>query len=823
MGSLAGFGALLALVTLGQDAGHVTVDLKTWTELIQEIARLEAEHPPPHAFAIAKRQVAVRFDRGVVEGDLEMDVESFARGAVPLIGAAASLSEVIVDGGHAVAVQQDGQYAVLVEKPGRHHVRVRFAVGREEERFTRSFVLPLPPAPVTKVALDIPEKDLVVDIGGGVVLEERATEHGTHIEGAVDSRGSLAVSWQRRLVHKSHQEREMEVESLALASISEEMVRTKTELRFRVTSGETDRIEVAVPRGLEVTRVSGDAVLQWYGVPGSLIVLLRHLVQDEVKMTVEAEMPRTEGEPIAFLEPKGAKLKEGYVAIEGRDGFEVKVLKAAGGEEVGTREVPSRLAALSDKPLLFAYRHQQTFPDVRMAITRNESIDLSQAIIDDLEASTVLVEQGVEITKLRLYVRNNTRQYLGLHLPEGAMVTHALIDGTAFHPAVAKDADGRERLLIPLRQSEKLSDAHPRTHVVKPGETLGEIALIYFNRTDRVGAIRDANPGMGSGTEIQVGQQLKIPASAGGVTIEESNSIVELAYKVSTPRLSAFSTHVTNLPDLDIPVMNATWHYYFPSSYEPIRFDSNLKQLTAIRYDPLRRALHFLDSVAHIQGAWAGDMPRGYGKVSSYHNILMSRKEIYQKEQRKQVTEAFSSFPLVGDRYRFTRVLLGDRPARIEITYMKRSLVPWVQWGALLIVLLLAARFAKSAIDFGIEKAVVREPFWTFVASLVVLLAVSHYVLGVHRHILLGIDAALAFVLVVRVWMARTRSALEGDAMRPIEIGRLWKASVLVKGLLASIAIGLLLTYPLLLSTFVLAVLIALTVKHRPSKQVEHA
>jgi LysM domain-containing protein len=809
--------ALLAFLAIGQPPGQVTVDLGTWGGLVQEIARLEAARPPAYPFAIAKREIRVRFERGVTTGELDLEVEAFGGGkrstiAVPLVGGEASLAEVAIDGSRAVAVQADGHYSALVDRPGRHRVQVRFAVGREEERFSRSFLLPLPPAPITRVAIDIPEKDLLVDIDGGVVLEERTTEKGTHVEGALDSRPGLSVRWQRRLTHKSHQEREMEVESLVLASISEEMIRTKTELRFKVTSGETDRVEIAVPSGLEVTRVAGEAVLQWTTAEGALIVLLRHLVEDDVKMIVEAETPRAiggEGAKLAFLTPKNAKLREGYVAIEGRDGFEVTVASASGGEEVGTREVPSRLAALSDKPLLFAYRHRGAFPEISLGIVRNEEIDLAQAIIDDLEASTVLVEQGVEITKLRLYVRNNTRQYLGLHLPNGAIVTHALIDGAPFHPAAAKDPDGRERLLVPLRQSEKLSDSHPRQHVVKSDETLGEISLLYFNRTDRVEDILRANPGT-DGHEIQVGQRLAIPASAGGVTIEESNSIVEIAYKVACERLSPIAIHKTGLPDMDIPVMNVTWHYYFPRAYEPVRFESNLKQLTSIRYDPLRRALQFLESAAHIQGAWAGDFSTG-----SYKNILDSRKAIYRRELQKQVTEAFSSFPLVGDRYRFTRVLLGDRPAALEIVYLERDLIPWVQWGALFVVLVLAARFAKSALDLGVRSAISREQFWSFALALLALLALSHFVLGVHRHLLLGIDAALVFVLVARVWMAKSRSALEGEPLRPLDLSRLWRAGLIARCVLASIAIGLALTYPLLLSMFVLALALALTVRHR--------
>jgi hypothetical protein len=821
------FVSLLGLSTPPPHDGEVSVSLPTWREMQEEKARLLSPAPAPRAYAIARREVNARFDRGVLRGEIEIEVETFegrTETAVPVIDAEASLTDVKVDGDHAVALRDGAFYAVMVPStPKLHSVKLGFARGREESRFQRAFALALPEAPFTRVVLDIPEKDLDVSIDGGAVLEQRATTEGTRVSGAVDGRRSLSVRWQRRLLHKSEQHREMEVEALSLASIGEEIVRTKSELVFKIVSGETDRLEIALPAAVEVTRVDGPSILQWYteGADGKkrVIVLLRHLVADEVKLVVETEMPRpsssdADGIRLAFVEPLGAKLRGGFVAVEGRDGFEVKIAAASGAEEVGTREVPKALSDLSDKPLLFAYRHQGTFPELKLAIEKNAQIELTQAIIDDLEASTVLVEQGVEITKLRLYVRNNTRQYLTMRLPAKASVTHALIDGVPFHPAYSTDDHG-ERLLIPLRQSEKLSDSKPRVHLVKPGETLSEIALRYFNRTDRWRDIVAANADLGGPSDIHVGQALRIPSTAGGVMLEESNSIVELAYKVSTDRLNPIARHRSQLPEMDIPVMSATWHYYFPHAYEPLRFDSNLKQLTAIRYDPLRRAVQFIDDALRIRGAWAGD---GFGS-GAYRNILSTRKEIYQKEMRKEVTEAFSSFPLVGDRYRFNRVLLGDHPAFIELVYMDRSLVPVVQWGALLLVLVLGIRFARSAQAVGVRPSLAREPFASFTAAVILLLVVSHYVLGVHRHLILGIDLALLAALVPRLYAAAKERTL-GRIAEPLAIERAFRARTMLKLALYSIGIALAIAYPLFLSTFALTLLLVLTLRARSAAAV---
>ncbi|MCK6546741.1 LysM peptidoglycan-binding domain-containing protein, partial [Myxococcota bacterium] len=761
------FAVVAAAPAARAQEGEVSVSLPAYRALIAELAALRRVPPPPIGHAIAERSLELAFQRGVLSGTLSVVVDVFSADApaiVPLVDAESSLSSVSVDGARAVALRSDEHYAVVIDAPGRHAIRVSFARGREETRFSRAFSLPLPPAPVTRFSLSLPEKGLDVDVAGGVVFDARPSERGTRVEGALDSRGALSVRWQPRLGQVRTAARSLEVESLALATIAEEVVRTKTALRYRVTSGETDRLELAVPEAVEVVHVGGDAVLQWFTEPApaagaskKLVVLLRHLVDGDVSCVVTAELPkvRVDAASLAFLTPIDATLREGWVAVEGREGFEVRPARADGASEVGTREVPSALSALSDKPLLFAYRYGAGVPVIELAIARNAELELTQALVDDLQASTVLVEQGAEITKLRLYVRNNTRQYLAMTLPAGASLTHALIDGVPFHPAVEHGPDGVERLLVPLRQSEKLSDAKPRHHTVRPGETLGEVALLYYNRAERWSELMAANPELGGTTDLHVGQRLVIPARAGGVALEESNFVVELAYKVDGPALSLASRHRVALPALDLPVMAVTWHYYFPEDFEPLSFETNLRQLTHVRYDPLRRLIHFLERATELRGAWAGGF---HLERDAYSNILESRKAIYHREQRREVTEALSSFPLVGERYRFGRVLLGEEQAFLELVYVKRSVLPIVQVAALLAILLLAVRVVRSVRADGLARALRREPAWTFAATMFVLLFVGHHVLGVHRSIVLGLDLALVVVLWPR--LAQLRRAL---------------------------------------------------------------
>lgn len=806
----------LSLLTLvvAQPQGEVVLPLDRWLGVEEEIARLEGFAKDPVPYAVRRRHLEVEFVRGVLSGTLTLDVDTAAKDVVvPLLDRGASLESVAIDGAPGVLTRSAVHYEGTIATPGRHKVEIRFLAGREQARFERALALGLPRAPVTAVDLTLPERDIDVDVEKGVV--DRARTDGAKTALALHFTGGdgLRVRWRRRATHDAARAREMEATALGLVRLEPELVQTHSVLTYTLVAGETDRVEARIPEGLEVTAVEGAAILQWYteerGDTHYLVVLLRHLVDDRVQIVVGAQAPLASPTQanVRFVAPSDATLRDVWVAVEGRAGFALDVAKVEGAEAVKPREVPEQLANLTDKPLLFAYRARTAWPSLSLTRTKNHEIDLTQAVIDDLWVSTVLVEQGLEVTKMRLYVRNNTRQYLSMRLPAGARVTHAMIDGAPFLPAVTGEG-ADERLLVPLRQSERIVGGR-RQHVIRPGDTLGGLSLRYFGTTERWDAIVDANDQLYGPGDLAVGDTIEIPNRAGDVTFEESNFVVEVAYKVETSALARAGGHRTELPDLDIPVMSATWHYYFPEAFEPLRFDSNLQQLSNIRYDPLRRLEQFLDRVDVIDHAWASG-----GHL--YENILETRKTIFRREQKTRVTEALAAFPLVGRRYRFERVLLEHERAFVDVTYVQRSTLPWLRLVFFALFVMVVFRFASTVRKEGLLPASLGGASLTLLASIAIAVFAGHYVLGVHRHALLGADVGLALVVLPPL-IARRIGRLRGAVReRSIQVEAWWRPRRILKITAATIVLSILLAYPLLLSTAGLCGLALLLVTSSP-------
>jgi hypothetical protein len=134
-----------------------------------------------------------------------------------------------------------------------------------------------------------------------------------------------------------------------------------------------------------------------------------------------------------------------------------------------------------------------------------------------------------------------------------------------------------------------------------------------------------------------------------------------------------------------------------------------------------------------VRDAWAG---------GDYQNILKSRKGIYRDEQQAQASQDVvrTAFPLVGEQYKFKRILLGRETPSIAVQYVVRDI------GT-------AAHLAAFILGFGMMWLLLyrMRDIRVLVVSVLVLcgvLFVSHYLLGMRRRLLWGADLAVISAIV---------------------------------------------------------------------------
>ncbi|MCB9765521.1 MAG: LysM peptidoglycan-binding domain-containing protein [Alphaproteobacteria bacterium] len=714
--------------------GEVEVPLSTWEVVLDRLHASQQVPRPPVEVLPVSRSVQGEFRKGVFTGTLTarfVVLEGDRPIRVPVLDSATSIQEVLLDGKPTSLLQEGGLYTLGVLGDGEHVVTVRFFQGREDDRFARRLAFQLPDSGATAVTVFVPEQDIEATLAHGALTRQDPERGGTLLVGNLDATGTLDLTWRRKVTHRSAAQVRAEARVHTLFTLHEALVRGVTELELSLLEGETDRVELRLPPDIEVVDVTGDAVLQWQTESqdgGRLVVLLRYLVDDEVPLQVHFQFPVDIEEPVALRMPlpaEGVPLS-GAVGVQGPAGLQVEVSAVQQAETLALRDLPPELTELTPNPLLMGFSFTEP-PALALQVTRHEEVELTSTLVDDVQASTVLIEDGSEITKLRMRLRNNTRQVLSATLPPGSVLTHSLIDGQPVRPALVKDEGGVERLLFPLRQSERLAPGQAQTHLVGPGETLSGIAALYYgdpsrwrdllaHNTDQLYLAEDLSPGM----------VIRVPTLGGAV--EESSFVIELAYKRQQKALGSLGRRGLSLPGLDVDVVALNWHIYLPHALSPLRFDGNLTQHSNLRYDPVRRLRDFLGDALRIRSAWAGE----------YRSILTQRRSIWRAESSKRDggQELVSSFPLVGERYRFKRILLGQETPEVAVTYVSDQALPPLRWGAF---------FASMGLVLWALGDRRRWP--AALAGFGALLVLAHHVLGVHRRMLWGVDAALVIAL----------------------------------------------------------------------------
>jgi hypothetical protein len=732
------------LWALGAQAEErVVLPLSLW-DRVQAALKPATVGGPEEPWCSLERRLEGRLQGGVLSATLDVRLEVLQTEGwldVPILDSAASLVSVRVDGAAASLRADDEFYVLGVPRPGVYHVQVRFLRGGEGDEFDRSIEVALPVAGPTHVSILVPEVGIDATLESGVVTSRQAEGRATRLVGEVN--GPVSLAWDEAVAQDEVPLR-LAAEQVTLLTVEPAIVAGQAQFEFSVEEGETDRLELQVPKGVEVLTVEGEEVQQWRveptpdGAPGRLVVLLTHLVSEGFQLGVGFQYA-VEGVEVPLRVPSSPVATEGSVGVLAATGLEVELVGAARDAALPAGEVPGALSGMSPHPLHFAFRLKTVLEsEVRLGVRRQAGVALTGTIVDDLEATTMVLEDGTEISKVRLFMRNNTRQYLGLLLPEGATLTHALLDGHPLHPAVERK-EARERLLVPLQQS---TQAGQRFHRVQPGENLGAIAYIHYSNPGKWPLIVEEN-NLAGPDDVQPGQQLRIPAQA-GVEVEESRFVFEFAWRRQRSALGAWGSEQLRLPELDVDILKATWHVFLPHSVVPLRFESNLTAYSAVRYDPFRRLGMFIRHalVGEAQADPGGDDDEDEDAAAQGAGDLGTlRAALHQAEATAaaDVRVGLGAFPLVGERYRFRRLLLGSQTPEVMVHYLARSRVAAIHWATLAAGILIAfiTLRPRSGLGSGVVGLLLLAP----------LLVVGHHVVGVHRHLVWGLDLGLALLM----------------------------------------------------------------------------
>ena len=713
---------LLMLALAHATPGQVTLPL----------SELEAMHPTAVPTALPtdavhhQRRLVGTVDRGLLEATLTHELTVLRPTELAVLSAEATVVRARLDGAPAPLSRSD-RYRVAMD-PGDHAVQLHLLQGQASDRSERRVHLDLPIGGPTAFELTLPEAPIDVRLASGVLTSTREGVGVTVVRGWVDGSGDLDLSWERRTTHTTTDAR-LDTEVYALLDLGDDLVTGQGTYRFDVLAGEVDRVALQLPPGVEVTQVQGEQVLQWHSQGGELAVLLREVEDEQVDLVVGYQYPTHLDRPTDLELPLPQGPVHGALGVIAPVAMEVELAAVDHATELPPRDIPQALVELSADPLRAAVAFDE--PPTASATTRRQGEVLTSASrIDDLQGISLLMEDGTEVGKLRLAVRNADRQVLSVTLPEGARLTHCYRDGAPLRPAADREAP--DRVLVPLTRSQRSAQ---RTYTVQPGDTLSQIAADNYGDATQWTSLATVNPHVDSGN-LLVGQVLQLPTLGDS---DVQSFVLELGWERATDPLTPVGSRTVGLPQLDLEVMAATWHLYVPEHIEPLSVDSTITQVSGTHADPLTR---LVDLVVH-SGATGAAAYAGGG----YENMLSKRRSYFEQAQKQQVAAPLSSYPLVGQRLRFRGHLLGTEAPTATLRYVGEGVAETVRWSVWALALLVGGWLARRPRELA-PKAVAA-------AGLVGGAIVGHYLLGTYSALVGGANLGLLLGLLPWLWTHR--------------------------------------------------------------------
>jgi len=393
--------------------------------------------------------------------------------AVPLLSASTALRSARVNGKEAAVYLENGYYTLVTDTPGAFTVELDFAAGLTTSDAETFFSFDLAPSGATTVAFSLDTADaLDFDVANARGVTERTAGQTHTVEAVLPSTGSLAVSWQRKVVEEKAQEARVYAETQTLVGVSDGVLAAHATVNYTVLHKGVQTLRVKVPTNVTVLDVQGAGIRDWKeDATGTLTVALNYEALGGYALGIDYERPLGNGN-LPLVSVLDVARESDWIGVDARSALELVAGTATGATPVDVRELPASLVGQTDFPVLLAWKARGGDVQIPLEVKSHPDVDMLVTLIDTAMADTLVTVDGRRMTHMRYAVRNNRNQFLRVSLPTGAEVWSASVAGRG-----VKVAKGDNGILIPLVRSDASGGALSAFLVdlvyVENGEALG--------------------------------------------------------------------------------------------------------------------------------------------------------------------------------------------------------------------------------------------------------------------------------------------------------------------------------------------------------------
>lgn len=448
-------------VAHAQEPERVIMKLDEFLKLYEKNRAEETQAPLDFAISSARYQGEVQLRDGepyaaVFTAKLRIDVlrsKGFVK--VPVLPATVALESAKIGAVEADVVIENGFYTLVTAQRGALILDLTFGVGVTSSEGASGLSFQLVPAGATTAQLSVPAReDLDFTVTSAKLQSDKVVGDKRVVEATLPSTGSLAIQWQREIPKAAQQAARVFAEVHTLVGLGDGLMRATTTVQYTILFAGVDRLQLKVPKGMQMLDVVGNGVRDWkLDEAGTLNVTLNYAAKGAYPLRFEMEQvigPQAVDLSAPIAVPVGVDRTKGFVGVESRGNLEIKAGTVANATPVDVRALPAAILGITSQPVLLGFKYLGGDVEIPLAAAQHEDVDVLVTLLDETRARTMWTPEGRRLTSVKYRIRNNRRQFLRLALPKGAELWSASVGGRAVQPAKASDA----RVMVPLVRSQ---------------------------------------------------------------------------------------------------------------------------------------------------------------------------------------------------------------------------------------------------------------------------------------------------------------------------------------------------------------------------------
>jgi hypothetical protein len=319
--------------------------LEMWNRLVTP--ELPPSKPPVNGVITrADYAGAVKGDLVHLEATLDVEVLNAEWAQLPVafgeaaIGSARTKDETLLLRGVG-----EGRYELLVRGQGKHQIRLSLVIGVKSATEGRSFTVECPAVGVSNLELEVPERDLAVQVTPRRTSELQSEKDVTRIRAVLGSTNQFTVSWQPTSGRTDQAAGLANVTDTIAVDVGDGVVHTHAVFDYQILRGSLGELAVDVPTDQRLLDVQVPGLRDWQTATVDdrqrVTVRLHAPATEKVRLELHTESPLAkEAFPVGQVRAVGAARESGILAVRGNEDVGLEFVDRESITRIDAADVP---------------------------------------------------------------------------------------------------------------------------------------------------------------------------------------------------------------------------------------------------------------------------------------------------------------------------------------------------------------------------------------------------------------------------------------------------------------------------------------------------